>query len=1572
MVDEVRLKIAVDGTAEVVAEFERTSQGIGKAADLWQQNMRGVSAAMRATADASVELSGAAQKILDRYDPLGTKLRVLQSDFALLRREMGDNAAPAVAKAFQGLEDDIAKTSKLMSAAGVEGFESVAKAADKGALSTVGAKRELMVLAHEAMTGNFSRMPGSFMVLAERMSVTEALMSPLTIGLVGIGVAAVGVGVAMVQGAQEQKAMDSALIMTGNYAGLTSDSLNALAHSAVASGGSIGEAKKAVTELAASGKYTGEQIGIITNAAIAMEHATGQSIDKTIKEFETLAAQSTGHSDRMSTAISQATRKLDDQYHFLTLSVYDQIRALEKEGDMKGAAALATNEFAAVTKDRSEEILANVGSIGKAWNSVKEYIGGAIDRMNDWGKSATAASEVARLSGVVAGLQSGNYGATPGVYNEESRVAALNAATEQLTSAKRELFRANERAADQQAVVLTNQREVNAASAIDLMMKTAQAHGQSALTDALKKYHAELADLPPSDRRNDPAVVAAGEAALTKQYGEKAKAIQKLSDAWNTDAANLYASTMNGLAKAQESASAKADGLSKAQEALRVVQASPHWAQYNRQMQEQIIYAASLAQVDEDREAKKKLLLKAQADQNTADQKAADALHTEINGLRDGNAAMELHNQEIGLGTEALNALTLKRLDDQIAVQAGIVLDGERMVADGYVIASLQEQINKLDELRKKRGLLAYGQTATVAADESKKVQEEWKKASEQIGQSLTDQIMAGGKDGLEYLRNFARTIVLRPIVSAIMNPIGAVATGLMGTAGTAAAGGTAGTVGTGFLGGLSATAGGWGSGIANGLSAWGAEGSVSGMLTNASLYSTAEIVGALAPIGLGIMALVAISKATAGEMRSGGQYTYNPITGTQFAQGPSGGQINGAEVTTAISGTVESINRLLTSYGSASRLSGFVAGLESSGDNRGGVMAGGTLSTGGTFGQSGRGSVYDGTMYDPSKSFNMSAQEAAAAFALELQQSVVEAMQQSDLPAYLASVFNGLTANTMTADQITNTLAFASSLKQARDALLETREPLQILKDNVAAGFATLATSANTFKHDFVAAIDAGISPANLSSWQALATTMDQLAAATEAANTALATQQSAVLGAADKVTSVLRAIGNDVKAFADAAKTAQTNLLDSRAAISDALWAAQDRVTELQKQASDALRTFTSSIDDFLNTINPATGSNASLASLKAQLSSTAVLAAGGDTGAQGKLIEQAQAVLKAAEASSTDRVAYARSEAFVRSTLESVKASVSPALTAASAAIVDPLTEATSAVQAYVLLAQQSGAATDRSTRIAADSVVALTSAYNNAMVDNLNAQRNYNEALRVTAGLQLTTVGSFDSLVKDLADLNTANADLLATTKVLSITLGTPNAAADALAKSLGLAGTAVTNFVAMLTSALHLTTTVSPPATVAAASFKEMIYAGGADNTVATQRGLDYAKANNLTGDQTVALWNEALGTHFTIDDYKRATGSFAVGTNYVPYDMTANIHQGEEITPRPYVDQQRQSRDETNELLRQLVASNAELKAEVTALKKANEATQKATEKTADTLNIVTRGGRAIQTEVFT
>jgi hypothetical protein len=53
------------------------------------------------------------------------------------------------------------------------------------------------------------------------------------------------------------------------------------------------------------------------------------------------------------------------------------------------------------------------------------------------------------------------------------------------------------------------------------------------------------------------------------------------------------------------------------------------------------------------------------------------------------------------------------------------------------------------------------------------------------------------------------------------------------------------------------------------------------------------------------------------------------------------------------------------------------------------------------------------------------------------------------------------------------------------------------------------------------------------------------------------------------------------------------------------------------------------------------------------------------------------------------------------------------------------------------------------------------------------------------------------------------------------------------------------------------------------------AFRNYIYAGGADPTVATTRGLQYARNLGLTPEQSTALFNRALGTDFTLSDYDR-------------------------------------------------------------------------------------------------
>jgi hypothetical protein len=60
----------------------------------------------------------------------------------------------------------------------------------------------------------------------------------------------------------------------------------------------------------------------------------------------------------------------------------------------------------------------------------------------------------------------------------------------------------------------------------------------------------------------------------------------------------------------------------------------------------------------------------------------------------------------------------------------------------------------------------------------------EWQKTSDQIGQSLTDALMSGGKSGADYIRDLFRTLVLRPLLQPVGNAMAGVIGQLPGAGG--------------------------------------------------------------------------------------------------------------------------------------------------------------------------------------------------------------------------------------------------------------------------------------------------------------------------------------------------------------------------------------------------------------------------------------------------------------------------------------------------------------------------------------------------------------------------------------------------------------------------------------------------------------------------------------------------------------------------------------------------------------------------------------------------------------------
>lgn len=77
----------------------------------------------------------------------------------------------------------------------------------------------------------------------------------------------------------------------------------------------------------------------------------------------------------------EASQKLDDQYHYLTASVHEQIKALEEQGKHIEAVKVAQSAFAESMQSKSAQMVEHLGYVAWAWRGIKDAVMGAASRL---------------------------------------------------------------------------------------------------------------------------------------------------------------------------------------------------------------------------------------------------------------------------------------------------------------------------------------------------------------------------------------------------------------------------------------------------------------------------------------------------------------------------------------------------------------------------------------------------------------------------------------------------------------------------------------------------------------------------------------------------------------------------------------------------------------------------------------------------------------------------------------------------------------------------------------------------------------------------------------------------------------------------------------------------------------------------------------------------------------------------------------------------------------------------------------------------------------------------------------
>lgn len=235
----------------------------------------------------------------------------------------------------------------------------------------------------------------SFGGVGNALKAMLSLVTPAKLVLGGmVGVAGLLV-TAWYKGSQEATEYNKQLILTGNYAGKTAAQLSALAKSL--SGGGINQyaASSVLAQVVGSGKFDASKLETVSRAAVAMEQATGQAVNKTIANFQKLYAEPT-----------QASQELNNQLHYLTAAQFEYISSLERRGDKETAGQAAADAYSQAEQRRSQQILANLGLVERAALSARNAFKGMWDELLNIGRPNAPQDMLANMQAELAERES--------------------------------------------------------------------------------------------------------------------------------------------------------------------------------------------------------------------------------------------------------------------------------------------------------------------------------------------------------------------------------------------------------------------------------------------------------------------------------------------------------------------------------------------------------------------------------------------------------------------------------------------------------------------------------------------------------------------------------------------------------------------------------------------------------------------------------------------------------------------------------------------------------------------------------------------------------------------------------------------------------------------------------------------------------------------------------------------------------------------------------------------------------------------------------------------------------------
>lgn len=251
--------------------------------------------------------------------------------------------------------------------------------------------REAGTLLGEVLGGNFSRVRQSSFALANQMGVLKLAFTGVgaTVGLV-VGSIAV-LYAALSKGEHEVSDFKNAMMLTGDYAGITRGQFQGMA--ATLAGEtltSIGNAKVALMDMAKTGRFTGDEMSVLGKAIVLHASASGEKLEKLVHDYA-----------KMPDGVHKWAEEHNKSMHFMSAAQLEHVRLLELQGEKQEAVLEVGKRLIEHFKGQTE----NLGYLERAWRGIKNGASEAWDAMLGIGREKTIEEKMDSIRAKIASLQ---------------------------------------------------------------------------------------------------------------------------------------------------------------------------------------------------------------------------------------------------------------------------------------------------------------------------------------------------------------------------------------------------------------------------------------------------------------------------------------------------------------------------------------------------------------------------------------------------------------------------------------------------------------------------------------------------------------------------------------------------------------------------------------------------------------------------------------------------------------------------------------------------------------------------------------------------------------------------------------------------------------------------------------------------------------------------------------------------------------------------------------------------------------------------------------------------------------